>query len=154
MQLHELKPAKGSRKRKQIIGRGRGSGRGKTSGRGDNGQMCRTGRWVVGPREGGQMRLLQRLPKVGFRNPNPTVYQIVNVGQLEKLPKGTVVNTAVLKENSLIGSLRKPFKILAKGNLTKALIVQTKNISNAAREKILAVGGKVEEPMVVAKTEK
>jgi large subunit ribosomal protein L15 len=154
MQLQDLKPAKGSRKRKQIIGRGRGSGRGKTSGRGDKGQMSRTGRWVVGPREGGQMRLLQRLPKVGFRNPNPTVYQIVNVGQLEKFAKGTVITAEILKENSLIASLRKPFKILAKGDLTKALTVQTKNISNAAKEKVIKAGGKVEEPVVANKSEK
>ncbi len=89
--MQDLKPPKGSHKRKQIIGRGTGSGRGKTSGKGDKGQMSRTGRWVVGASEGGQMRMTQRLPKMGFRNPHPTIYQIVNVEQLNKFAKGDVV---------------------------------------------------------------
>jgi large subunit ribosomal protein L15 len=146
MQLQDLKPPKGSRKRKQIIGRGPGSGRGKTSTKGEKGQMSRTGRWTVGPHEGGQMRLIQRLPKVGFRPPNSIVYQIVNVEQLNQLEKGTVVTAESLKANQLIHSLNKPLKILGNGKLTKALTVKVKNLSASAREKILAAGGKIEEP--------
>ncbi len=79
MQLHELKSPKGSRKKKRIIGRGRGSGAGGTAGRGENGQKSRTGYHILLGSEGGQTSLIRRLPKVGFRNPHPILNQIVKL---------------------------------------------------------------------------
>lgn len=146
MQLYELKSPKGSRKRKKIVGRGRGSGLGKTSGRGENGQKSRsTGRSVVGSSEGGQMPLIRRLPKVGFRSHRPILNQIVTLEKLDnKFEVNGIVNVQSLKENGLIGSVNKPFKILGNGEITKALIVQAKSISKSAQEKIIKAGGKVE----------
>lgn len=145
MQLHELKSPKGSRKRKKIVGRGRGSGFGKTSGRGENGQKSRsTGRNLVGSSEGGQMPLIRRLPKVGFRSKRPILNQIVNVESLNRFAAGTVINAEFLKKESLIKSLNKPFKILGKGKITKPVVLQAKTISLAAKDKIIKAGGKVE----------
>ncbi len=146
MQLYELKSPKGSRKRKKIVGRGRGSGLGKTSGRGENGQKSRsTGRSVVGSSEGGQMPLIRRLPKVGFRSHRPILNQIVTLEKLDnKFDVNSIVNVQSLKEKGLIGSINKPFKILGNGEITKALIIQAKSISKSAKEKILKAGGKVE----------
>ena len=85
MQLQDLKSPKGSRKRRKIVGRGKGSGHGKTSGRGENGQKSRsTGRTTVASSEGGQMPLIRRLPKVGFRSHRPILNQVVRLEKLEK----------------------------------------------------------------------
>lgn len=144
MQLHELKSPKGARKRRKIVGRGRGSGWGKTSGRGENGQKSRPGRGIVGSSEGGQMPLLRRLPKFGFTPHRIIVNQVVNVGSLDKFPKNTVVNAEALKGAGLINSLNKPFKILGRGEIKVALNVQAFNVSKSAIEKIEKAGGKVE----------
>ncbi len=144
MQIHDLKAPKGARKRKNIVGRGRGSGSGGTSGRGENGQRSRRGRSIVGSLEGGQMPLIRRLPKVGFRSKNPTVYQVVNIGDLNCFEKNSVINAEVLKSSGLIKSLNKPFKILGRGKIAKPLIIQTKAISKKAMARIVNAGGKVE----------
>ncbi|MCA9393335.1 MAG: 50S ribosomal protein L15 [Candidatus Omnitrophica bacterium] len=144
MNLSQLNSPKGSRKRKRIVGRGRGSGRGKTSGRGENGQRSRSGRWCAKASEGGQIRLIRRLPKVGFRSHRPILNQIVHVGSLERFDKDTVVTAELLKQERLISSLNKPFKILGDGELKTALIVQAESVSKSAREKIEKAGGKVE----------
>jgi len=145
MQLHELKSPKGSRKRRKIVGRGRGSGHGKTSGRGENGQKSRsTGRATVGSSEGGQMPLIRRLPKVGFRSHRPILNQVVPVGKLDQFDSGTVVNAEFLKEKGLIKSLNKPFKILGDGAITKSIVVHAESVSKTAKEKILKAGGKIE----------
>jgi len=144
MQLHELKSPKGSRKRRKIVGRGRGSGVGNTSGRGENGQKSRPGRAVNLGSEGGQNRLIRRLPKVGFRNPNPIVNQVVKLDDLNIFDKGAIVNVESLKAQGLIKSVNKPFKVLGDGDLKKALTIQTKSISKTAAEKVVKAGGKVE----------
>jgi large subunit ribosomal protein L15 len=141
MQIHDLKPAKGSRHRKKIVGRGPGSGWGKTAGRGENGQRSRRGHWNPKASEGGQMPLLRRLPKVGFRNPNPTIYQIVNIHQLQVLGENAVVTAEVLKSHRLIGSRRKPFKILGNGEITIPLVIQEGKVSEVAKVKIEKAGG-------------
>lgn len=143
MQTHELKPAKGSRHRKKIVGRGPGSGWGKTAARGENGQRSRRGHWNPKASEGGQMPLLRRLPKVGFRNPNPTIYQVVNVSQLNILDDNTIVTVELLKEKGLIGSRRKLFKILGTGEIKKSLIIKEGCVSKTAKEKIEKAGGKI-----------
>ncbi|MBZ0165614.1 MAG: 50S ribosomal protein L15 [Candidatus Omnitrophica bacterium] len=144
MNLSQLQSPKGSRKSKRIVGRGRGSGRGKTAGRGENGQRSRSGRWCAKASEGGQMRLIRRLPKVGFRSHRPTLNQVVHIGSLERFEKGTVVTAELLKRERLISSLNKPFKILGDGELKTALIVQAESVSKSAKEKIEKAGGKVE----------
>jgi len=149
MQIHQLEAPRGSRKKKRIVGRGPGSGRGKTSGRGENGQRSRAGRWTGGSKgsEGGQMRLIRRLPKVGFRSHRPREYQVVNVESLNKFDNNAVVNIVSLKSLGLIGSVNKPFKILGKGELKKSLTVQGEAVSKTAAEKINSAGGKIETPV-------
>lgn len=152
MRLHEIKSPKGSRKRRKIVGRGKGSGLGKTSGRGENGQKQRsTGRTIVGSSEGGQMPLIRRLPKVGFRSHRPVFNQVVPVAKLNAFDNGAVVNAQALKDRGLIKSLNRPFKILGDGELKKSLTLQVKSVSKSAEEKIKKAGGKLE--AVVEQTE-
>src|SRR3989338_7628379 len=113
MLLHELKSPKGSRKRRKIVGRGRGSGHGKRSGRGQTGQDSRAGRGIHFSLEGGQMHLIRRMPKVGFNSKWPKVYQIVNLDELNTFKDGDVVNAESLKARGLIRSVRRPVKILS-----------------------------------------
>lgn len=144
MFLHELKSPKGSRKRRKIVGRGRGSGHGKRSGRGQTGQDSRAGRGILFSLEGGQMHLIRRMPKVGFNSKWPTVYQIVDLDKLNKFKDGDVVNAASLKAKGLIRSVRRPVKILSNGTVSKKLTVQAQGFSKAAQEKISKAGGKSE----------
>ncbi|MFT5169780.1 MAG: large subunit ribosomal protein L15, partial [Candidatus Omnitrophota bacterium] len=145
MYLHELKAPKGSRKRKRIVGRGRGSGVGKTAGKGENGQNSRSGVGTMRQSEGGQTPLIRRLPKVGFTCSTSVYNQVVSLAAIEvKFTKGDIVNLESLKEKGLINSIRKPFKVLANGNITIAVTVETKSISKSAQEKIEKAGGKVE----------
>ncbi len=154
MQLQDLKSPKGSRKRKKIVGRGRGSGHGKTSGRGENGQKSRsTGRFLVGSSEGGQIPLIRRLPKVGFRSKRPILNQIVSLARLNEFENGTVVNAKFLKQKGLIKSINKPFKILCDGDIKKSLVIQAKSISKTAQDKIIKAGGKIEAVLEKKKTE-
>lgn len=144
MDLHEIKAPRGGRHRRKIVGRGPGSGHGKTSCRGQKGQKARSGRGILPGREGGQVPLIQRLPKVGFRSKNPILHQVVNVGSLNRFENGSLVNAQVLKEKRLISSLNKPVKILGEGDLQRSLTIQLDNLSQSAREKILKAGGKIE----------
>ncbi|MFP4472294.1 MAG: 50S ribosomal protein L15 [Candidatus Omnitrophota bacterium] len=144
MQVHELKPSRGARKKKHQVGRGRGSGSGKTSGRGHKGQNARAGRGIMRGSEGGQMALIRRLPKVGFRSHRPILYQVVQVGALDRFENGAVVDGAVLKEAGMIRNAFKPFKILGNGEISKPLTVKATQFSKTAEEKITKAGGKVE----------
>ena len=144
MFLHELKSPAGSRKRRKIVGRGQGSGHGKTSCRGQTGQLSRSGRAVILGSEGGQMPLIRRLPKVGFRRKNPLVYQTVNLSSFEKFKAGAVVDGEFLKSHGLIKNVFKPFKILGDGEIAKAFTVKAYSFSKSAEEKIRKAGGKVE----------
>lgn len=145
MQAHQLRSPQGSRKRKIIVGRGRGSGHGKRSGRGQTGQHSRAGRAVMLAYEGGQMSLLRRLPKVGFRSKWPTVYQIVHIESLNIFKDGEVVGMENLKRSNLIRSLNRPVKILSDGEITKKLTVHAHRFSKLAQEKIIKAGGKIEQ---------
>ncbi|MBN1869920.1 MAG: 50S ribosomal protein L15 [Candidatus Omnitrophica bacterium] len=145
MHLHELQSPKGSRKHKRIVGRGKGSGRGKTSGRGENGQKAHsTGRAVVISSEGGQMPLIRRLPKVGFHSKRPILNQVVALERLNKFENGTIINAEFLKQQGLIRSLNKPFKILGDGEIKKSLTIQAGSISKTAQDKVIKAGGKIE----------
>lgn len=143
MQLHELKPDPGSKKRRKRVGRGIGSGHGKTSTRGHKGQHARN---TVPPRfEGGQTPLHRRLPvRIGFKNPNRKEYAVVNLSLLaERFNAGDEVNPQVLVDRRIIGKLKDGLKILGTGELTIALKVQAHACSKSAQEKITAAGGEV-----------
>jgi len=142
--LHEIEKPKGARKKKRIVGRGQGSGRGKTAGRGENGQKSRSGRAIIHGLEGGQMPLIRRLPKVGFRVRNRNLYQLVNLGMLSKVKEGITVNPEFLKEKGLIKSIFKRVKILGVGEILKPLTIQVHAFSKSAEEKIAKAGGKIE----------
>ncbi len=144
MQLHQVRSPAGSRKRKVIVGRGRGSGHGKRSGKGQTGQNSRSGRAVMSGYEGGQMRLLRRLPKVGFNSKWPADYQIVNIESLNNFSDGTTVNPELLKSKNLIKTLRRPVKILSEGAVTKKLTVVAHRFSKTASDAITKAGGKVQ----------
>ena len=144
MYLHELKAPKGSHKRRKIVGRGLGSGHGKTSCRGQTGQRSRSGRGPILGSEGGQMPLIRRLPKVGFRRKNPLVYQIVKLSSLEKWKADTVIDGEFLKSKGLIKSIYKPYKILGDGGIEKSFTVRAFSFSKSAQEKIVKAGGKAE----------
>lgn len=143
-ELHELSPTSGSHRNRKRVGRGPGSGLGKTAGRGQKGQKARSGGSVHPMFEGGQMPLHRRIPKRGFTNINRVEYQVVNVRELERFDGAVTV--ATLKSAGLIGSTRKPVKILGVGEVGKALDVEAHAFSKSAREKIEAAGGSVSIP--------
>lgn len=144
MDLSNLKPAPGSVKNRKRIGRGPGSGTGKTSGKGHKGQKARSGGSVKPGFEGGQMPLQRRLPKRGFTSLNKKVYALVNLRDLDAFEAGSVVDMDALGKAGLIGSAKDGVKILADGELSKALTVHAHKFSKAAAEKITAAGGTAE----------
>lgn len=144
MQLNELKSPKGSRKRRKMVGRGSGSGHGKTSCRGQKGQRSRSGGSVMLGSEGGQMPLIKRIPKLGFRSKCPILYQVVQLSKLKGFKEGTVIDPVFLKTHGLIKKLLQPYKILSVGDLNKPLTVLAHSFSKTAEEKITKAGGKVE----------
>ncbi|MBO8178373.1 50S ribosomal protein L15 [Aeribacillus pallidus] len=144
MKLHELKPAEGSRKKRNRVGRGIGSGNGKTSGRGQKGQNARSGGGVRPGFEGGQTPLFRRLPKRGFTNINRKEYAIVNLDALNRFEDGTEVTPELLIETGVVSKEKAGIKILAKGNIEKKLTVKAHKFSSAAKEAIEAAGGTTE----------
>lgn len=145
MHLHELAPNPGSRPAPKRKGRGIGSGLGKTAGKGHKGQNARAGGGVRPGFEGGQMPLTRRLPKRGFSNePFRTRYEAVNVSALERFDAGTVVTPELLEETRVCKNATKGVKLLGTGDITKALTVKVHQVSESAKQKIEAAGGKVE----------
>lgn len=145
MKLHELSPAEGSKKAVKRIGRGPASGQGKTAGKGQKGQKSRSGYSRRPGFEGGQMPLQRRLPKRGFNNIFAKEYTIVNIADLEKrFEDGAVVDAQSLIECGLVKKTLDGIKVLGRGEITKALTVKAEKISEAAKAKIEAAGGKVE----------
>jgi large subunit ribosomal protein L15 len=148
MDLSNLKPAKGSTKKKKRIGRGDGSGRGTTAGRGTKGQKSRSGGTLPYHFEGGQMPLVRRLPKFGFHNPNSITYRPINVGRLsrfveegrldasEEITPSTLARAGLMDENDRV-------KILGDGEIDVAVEVSVHAVSESAREKIEDAGGSV-----------
>lgn len=142
MLAHELKPPKGSKHARKRVGRGDSSGRGTYSGRGIKGQKSRSGRKPKLGFEGGQTRLIKRLPRRrGFTNIFRKEYSAVNLRDLERFEAGTEVTPELLKQSRVIRSVRRPVKVLASGNLTKALTVKAHRFSATAKERIEAAGG-------------
>lgn len=146
MNIHDLSPAPGSRKKAKRLGQGIASGTGKTAGKGHKGHKARAGGGVRPGFEGGQMPLARRVPKRGFNNARfAREYQIVNVSSLnDKFEAGREVTAHDLLNAGLIRSDSLPIKILAKGDLAKALTLKVDAVSGGARAKIEAAGGKVE----------
>ncbi|MDR3125345.1 MAG: 50S ribosomal protein L15 [Endomicrobium sp.] len=144
MGLHNLKPQKGSKHRKKIVGRGVGSGHGRTSTRGSKGQKARSGDGAkkIGF-EGGQMPLIRRIPKRGFNNQFRKEYEIVNVESLNKFESGLEVTPTILKQAGMVKKA-KLIKILGVGELKKSLIIKVTAFSKSAIEKIKSAGGKAE----------
>lgn len=142
MKLHELNPAKGSKRSRKRVGRGPGSGNGKTAGRGHKGQKSRSGHSRSLGFEGGQMPLVRRVPKRGFTNVFRTEFSVVNVGALGEL-EGEITPELLVEH----GLARKgmPVKILGQGDLDKALTVTAHKFSGSARQKIEGAGGTCQE---------
>ena len=145
MKLHELQPAAGSAKANWRKGRGPGSGNGKTAGKGHKGQNARSGGGVRLGFEGGQFPIYRTHPKRGFHNHFATNYAIVNVEDLNRFVDGTVVDMDVLLAAKVVRKPMDGLKVLGNGEITKKLTVKAAVFSATAKEKIEAVGGKVEE---------
>jgi large subunit ribosomal protein L15 len=143
MRLNDIKPAAGSRKTRLRVGRGIGSGVGKTAGRGHKGQHARTGRTHRLGFEGGQMPLQRRLPKVGFRSQKKAESQQVFLYQLAGL-KADVIDAVVLHQAGLIDSRAKKVKVVAKGEIGRAVKLSGLLATAGAKAAIEAAGGSVE----------
>lgn len=146
MQLNDLRPADGAKKKRKRIGRGNSSGHGTTAGRGTKGQLSRSGGGKGAGFEGGQNPLAMRLPKLpGFKNPNRVAFIPVNLDRLEaKFENGDVVDGESLVAKGIIKKASSPVKVLGDGELTHALTVKVDKVSASAQKKIEAAGGKVE----------
>ena len=144
MKLHELAPAKGSKKAAVRVGRGNGSGCGKTSGRGQKGQWARSGGGVRPGFEGGQMPLTRRLPKRGFNNIFAKHYAEISLSDLNAFDNGAEVTFAALVEKGMVKKTLDGFRVLGNGTLEKKLTVKAAGITASAKEKIEAAGGKAE----------
>lgn len=141
MKIHELKASpKRARKR---VGRGISSGWGKTSGRGTKGQKSRSGGNIKPGFEGGQTKLVRRLPKArGFNAKNPKIYQIINTSDLSKIKSAkidinTLIKTGLVKEESI------PVKLLGNGRVTKKFNISVNKASRSAIDKIKSKGGRI-----------
>lgn len=146
MLAHELRPPKGSKHARKRVGRGNASGHGTYSGRGVKGQKSRSGGKPKLGFEGGQTKLIKRLPRRrGFTNMFRKEYSAVNLRDLERFESGTEVTPELLKESRILRSLRRPVKVLATGELTKPLTVKAHKFSMTAKAKIEAAGGTVQE---------
>ncbi|MCH7845398.1 MAG: 50S ribosomal protein L15 [Acidobacteria bacterium] len=142
LQLHHLRPAEGSKKRKIRVGRGEAGRRGKTAGRGTKGLKARSK--VRRGFEGGQMPLQRRMPKLpGFTNPNRVEYTVLNVGRLAEFEDGSTVTVDDLRARGLVKH-RGLVKVLGEGDIDRALTVKAHAFSLGAVEKIQAAGGAVE----------
>jgi large subunit ribosomal protein L15 len=146
--LNTLAPAPGSHRNRKRLGRGPGSGTGKTSGKGHKGIKARSGHHGPGGNkphfEGGQMPLTRRVPKRGFTNPFRQDAQVVGLDDLA-LVTGSEVTLETLVAAGLARAAKGPVKLLANGEIARAVTVRGLKVSATAREKIVAAGGKVEE---------
>lgn len=141
MQLHSIRNNPGATRKKKRVGCGEGSGHGKTSGRGSKGQMSRSGHKRKATFEGGQMRLIRKIPKRGFNNPVKVAFAPVNLSDLETYDVGTEVTPELLQRSGFIHDAAHPVKVLGDGAVTRKLTVKAHAFSASAREKIIAAGG-------------
>ena len=142
MRLHDLQPAPGAHRQRRRIGRGLGSGRGTTAGKGTKGQNARAGGGVPPYFEGGQLKLVKKLPfRRGFRSINRVEYQAVNLTDLAKLAGTDTIDVAAMESAGLLKNDREKVKVLGTGDLDRALTVTAHKFSASARQKIEAAGG-------------
>lgn len=144
MNLHNLKPAKGSTHNSKRLGRGQGSGKGGTSTRGTKGAQARAGYEHKVGFEGGQMPIQRRLPKFGFNNPTRVEYKAINLDALQALSEKlgtTVITIESIKEAGLAGR-KELVKVLGNGELSAKLEITADAFSQSAVSKIEAAGGK------------
>ena len=142
--LSNLKPPRGSRKRKVRVGRGMGSKLGKTAGKGNKGQKSRRGYSRRRGFEGGQMPLHRRMPKRGFHNPFGVSYSVVNLEELNVFPAGETVTPDLLRAHGFIRRARDLIKVLGDGELKTKLAIHAHAFSASAKEKIAKAGGTFE----------
>ena len=142
MNLHSLKNTRGAKKRRMRVGRGESSGKGRTSGKGNKGQMSRTGHKHKPLFEGGQMKLIRRVPKRGFTSPNRVAYDALNIGELVKTIAGDITPESLVQAGRVDG--KSPIKILSGGEIREARTVKAQAFSAAARAKIEEAGGTCE----------
>ena len=146
MMEHQLAPRPGTRKRRKRIGRGDAAGQGSTAGRGMKGQKSRSGGSPRPGFEGGQLPLIKGLPmKRGFHNPFKTNYSLVELTTLDEFESGERVTPEVLVQRGYLRNLKQPVKIVANGEITKAVVVAAHKFTRTARQKIEAAEGRVEE---------
>ena len=144
MEINKLKPPKGAIKKRKRVGRGPGSGHGKTSCRGHKGANARSGGGVLPGFEGGQMPLKRRLPKRGFHNLFKKRFAIINIRDLARFEKDSLVNVETLITSGLAKGPHAGIKLLGEGKINYPLTLKVHSYSKTAKEKIEAAGGKVE----------
>ncbi|BCU06650.1 50S ribosomal protein L15 [Allochromatium tepidum] len=144
MKLNDLRPDPGSRPSAKRVGRGIGSGLGKTCGRGHKGQKARAGGFHKVGFEGGQMPLQRRLPKVGFRSRKSLEKDEIRLTELN-LVEGDVVDLETLRAAGLLNRVVKSVKIIASGEVTRALTIRGLGVTKGARAAIEAAGGTIED---------
>lgn len=146
MRLHQLSPRPGAKHRRKRLGCGESSGHGKTSGRGHKGQKARSGGTIRLGFEGGQMPLIRRLPKRGFNNTTfKPVFAVINLDTLEaRFEAGATVNEPALRSLGLVHGRHDGIKLLARGEITKSLVVEVDKASAAAQAKLEKAGGKLQ----------
>ena len=148
MKLNDLRDNKGARKDPICVGRGIGCGKGKTCGRGVKGQKARTGVAIKGF-EGGQMPLIRRLPKRGFKNIFAKDYAEINIGRLQqaidagRVDIKSVIDAKVLMENGIVGFAKDGVRLIANGTLTSKIEITVAGASKAAIAAVEKAGGKV-----------
>ena len=153
MKLHDLRPAEGSHTASTRVGRGIAAGKGKTAGRGTKGQKARAGGTIPPWFEGGQTPASQRIPKLrGFKRRFRLEYAVVNVGSINEVAAAggfgeptanapVAVNPELLLAAGLLGSLRRPVKVLGQGEVDRRLFVVADAFTRSAAAKIEAAGG-------------
>ena len=144
MRLNTIKPAAGSRRDRKRVARGAGSGTGSTAGRGDKGQKSRAGGFHKTGFEGGQMPLQRRLPKVGFHSRISPVTDEIRLNELNKI-EADVIDINALRQANIINKDIQFAKVIASGEITRAVTVKGIRVTKGARAAIEAAGGKIEE---------
>ena len=139
MNLHTLKNTRGAKKRPMRVGRGESSGKGRTAGKGNKGQMSRTGHKHKPLFEGGQMKLIRRVPKRGFTSMNRVEYAALNIGELSALLTGDITPEALVQAGRV--GAKSLIKILSGGEVSGARKVSAHAFSAAAKAKIEQAGG-------------
>jgi len=144
MRIGELAPPPGAKKNTKRLGRGSGSGQGMTAGRGTKGQKSRSGGGTPPWFEGGQMPLQRRIPKRGFTNIFKKEFSIINIGDLNEFPAGSEIGPPDFIGAGLLRKARHGIKLLADGEIDRAVTVRVHKASASAIQKMEAAGGKVE----------